>query len=339
MSRAAILMAGGAGTRLWPLSTDENPKQFLTLFEGRSLLQLTFERLLPLVPADAIFVSTNERYRGKVAEQLPALPARNILVEPSRRNTAPAIALCVSQVRARLGGDPVTGIFPSDQHVRDSAAFLSTVEKAWQAAETEPFLLTIGLEPDHPNTGFGYLELTADEIAPGAVRLRRFVEKPDRERAEEFIRSGRFVWNGGMFVWRASVFEEALLEHAPDIAGLVREIEAAGTAWTAAYERMPSISIDYAVMEKAPNVATVRGSFGWSDVGSWRAVATLLDLAPPAHVHLEASSRILSHSDGRRPLVVIGLDDLAVIDAPEGLLVLKLDRSEALAGVVKKLKS
>lgn len=339
MSRAAILMAGGAGTRLWPLSTDENPKQFLALFDGRSLLQLTFERLLPLVPPEAMFVSTNERYRGKVAEQLPALPPGNILVEPSRRNTAPAIALCMSQVRAQLGDDPVTGIFPSDQYVQDPAAFLAAVEKAWQAAEAEPFLLTIGIEPDHPNTGFGYLEVSDEEIAPSAVRLRRFVEKPDRARAEEFVRSGRFVWNGGMFVWRTSVFEEALRKSAPDIAGLVREIEAAGATWTAAYERMPSISIDYALMEKAPNVATVRGSFGWSDVGSWRAVASLIDSSPALHVHLEDSAGVLVRSDGRRPVAVIGLDDVAVIDAPDGLLVLKLDRSEALSAVVKKLKS
>ena len=254
MKRAAVILAGGAGTRLYPLSSEDNPKQFLKLFDGKSLLQKTYERVRN---ADAVFISTNEKYAAKCHEQLPDVP---IITEPARRNTAPAIALCTFAVERQLG-ESVVAFLPSDHHIGNEAEFARVLNRAYEHAEKNDDLVTIGIEPTEPNTGFGYLEL-GDEIAPGVVRLKRFTEKPSREKAEAFLRAGNYAWNGGIFVWRTSVFRRALQRAAPEIAH-VNESN---------YDAMPSISIDYALMEKATNVATVRGEFGWSDVGSFEAL-------------------------------------------------------------------
>jgi mannose-1-phosphate guanylyltransferase len=259
--RAALILAGGAGTRLRPLSSDECPKQFLRLWQGRSLIGMTFDRLAQFIPPQQIFVSTNEQYRKLVIEHLPRLDPSNVIAEPARRNTAPAIALCCFAIAARLGDETTIGCFASDHFIAAEAEFARVLDRAYAFAEAREELIAVGIEPDEPNTGFGYLEL-GDELAPGVIRNVRFTEKPSREVAEEFVQSGRYVWNASMFVWRASVFRAALAKASPEIAAVT----------LANYESMPNISIDYALMEKAPNVATIRGDFGWSDVGSWDAL-------------------------------------------------------------------
>jgi mannose-1-phosphate guanylyltransferase len=260
MKRAAVILAGGAGTRLRPLSSDENPKQFLKLFDGKSLLQLTWERTGRLLPADAIFVSTNVQYAEKSREHLPAMPHANVLTEPSRRNTAPAIALCTFTIEQRLG--PCTVAFlASDHHIDDESEFVRVLDRAYRFAESSDFLLTIGIEPTEPNTGYGYLEL-GEQLEDEVLRVRSFKEKPDRARAEEFLRAGNYAWNASMFVWRTDVFRRELEAATPEIARVSE----------ANYDAMPSISIDYALMEKSPHVATLRGDFGWSDVGSFEAL-------------------------------------------------------------------
>ncbi|HEY2325454.1 MAG TPA: mannose-1-phosphate guanylyltransferase [Thermoanaerobaculia bacterium] len=254
MTRAALLLAGGAGTRLRPLSSDENPKQFLRLWSGKSLLQMTYERVRDL----DVFVSTNDMYSEKVHEHVPAA---HVIAEPARRNTAPALALCCFEIGARLGEETVVAALPADHFIADEAEFRRVLDRAFAYAESHDVLVTIGITPTEPNTGYGYLEL-GEPLADGVVALRRFVEKPDRARAEEFVRAGNYAWNGGIFVWRVSVFRAALQQHAPEIAKVTRE----------RYEEAPSISIDYALMEKAQNVVCVPGEFGWSDVGSWDAL-------------------------------------------------------------------
>ncbi len=260
MTRAAVILAGGIGTRLRPLSSDENPKQFLQLFDGQSLLQKTFARLRRLLDAPHIFVSTNETFRAKCLAQLPELRPENVIAEPSRRNTAPAIALCSFTIAERLG-DPSIAFLPADHYIADEAEFARVLDRAFAFAETSEFIVTIGITPAEPNTGYGYLEL-GDEIAHGIIRLAGFKEKPSREKAEEFLRAGNYAWNGGIFVWRVSNFRRELEQHAPQIARVT----------LANYDTMPSISIDYAVMEKAERIATLRGDFGWSDVGSFEAL-------------------------------------------------------------------
>ena len=256
--RTALILAGGAGTRLRPLSSDDNPKQFLRIFDGVSLLEKTVARVGPLVSPASIFISTNDQYAAKCAAFLPELPKGNILTEPARRNTAPAIALCCFAIEAITGGDPVIAVLASDHYIADEAEFVRVLDRAYQFASTTDYLVAIGIEPTEPNTGYGYLQL-GDEIEPGIAAVERFTEKPSRERAVEFLAAGNYAWNASMFVWRASVFRRALAAAAPEIAAVTRET----------YESMPSISIDYALMEKAPRVAAIVGDFGWSDVGSF----------------------------------------------------------------------
>ncbi|HYK02635.1 MAG TPA: mannose-1-phosphate guanylyltransferase [Thermoanaerobaculia bacterium] len=260
MTRAAVILAGGAGTRLRPLSSDENPKQFLKLFDGKSLLQLTWERVARLLPPEAIFVSTNVQYADKCREHLPRMPHENVLAEPARRNTAPAIALCTFAIEERLG--PCTVSFlASDHYIGDEEEFVRVLRRAYEFAETHDELVTIAIEPADPNTGYGYLEL-GETLEEDVLRVRSFKEKPDLATAEEFLRAGNYAWNASMFVWRSDVFRRELTAAAPEIARVSE----------ATYEEMPSISIDYALMEKAPRVATLRGDFDWSDVGSFDAL-------------------------------------------------------------------
>ncbi|MEA2163021.1 MAG: mannose-phosphate guanylyltransferase [Thermoanaerobaculia bacterium] len=259
--RTALILAGGAGTRLRPLSSDDNPKQFLRIFDGVSLLEKTVQRVAPLVSQDSIFISTNDQYAAKCAAFLPGLPKVNILTEPARRNTAPAIALCCFAIEAISGGDPVIAVLASDHYIADEAEFVRVLDRAYEFASRTDYLVTIGIEPDEPNTGFGYLQL-GREIEPGIAAVDAFTEKPSHEVAEQFLAAGNYAWNASMFVWRASVFRRALAAAAPEIARVTREN----------YESMPSISIDYALMEKAPRVAAIRGDFGWSDVGSFEAL-------------------------------------------------------------------
>ncbi len=275
MTRAAVILAGGAGTRLRPLSSDENPKQFLRLFDGKSLIQLTWDRVSRLLPPEAIFVSTNVQYADKSREHLPSMPHDNVLAEPARRNTAPAIALCTFAIEERLG--PCTVAFlASDHYIGAEDEFIRVLDRAYRYAETHDELVTIGIEPTDPNTGYGYLEL-GETLEDEVLRVRSFREKPDLATADQFLRAGNYAWNAGMFVWRTDVFRRELTAAAPEIARVSNET----------YEEMPSISIDFALMEKAPHVATLRGDFGWSDVGSFEA---LRKVGVDVDVYLPASS-------------------------------------------------
>jgi mannose-1-phosphate guanylyltransferase len=269
VKRAAVILAGGAGTRLRPLSSDENPKQFLKLFDGKSLIQLTWDRVARLLPAEAIIVSTNEQYADKSREHLPDLPCDNVLAEPARRNTGPAIALCTFLIEQRLG-PCVVSFLASDHFIGNEAEFVRVLDRAYSFAEENDTLMTIGIEPDEPNTGYGYLEL-GEPLGDEVLRVRSFREKPDLATAEEFLRAGNYAWNASMFVWRTDVFRRELEAAAPQLTGVTMET----------YGEMPSISIDYALMEKAPRVATIRGNFGWSDVGSFEQLRKVGVVLPP----------------------------------------------------------
>lgn len=255
MKRVALILAGGAGTRLRPLSSDATPKQFLRIFDGQSLLEKTVARVSGVV--DASYVSTNDAYAQQSREHAPDA---TILTEPARRNTGPAIALCCAEIEKREG-DCVVAVLASDHFVADEAEFARVLRAAFDYAEQNDVLIAIGIAATSPNTQYGYLEL-GDDVAPGVMPVTRFTEKPSPEHAEQFLLAGNYAWNAGMFVWRIRVFRKALQSAAPEIARVTREN----------FESMPSISIDYALMEKAPDVVSIRGDFGWSDVGSFDAL-------------------------------------------------------------------
>ena len=273
MTPTALILAGGVGSRLRPLSSDDNPKQFLRIFDGASLLEKTFDRVARLVEPSSIFISTNEQYAPKCAAYLPRLPEANILTEPARRNTAPAIAVCCFAIESMVS-DAVIAVLASDHYIADEDEFVRVLARAYDVAAASDYLVTIGIEPSEPNTGYGYLQLGNEIDFAGVVSVDRFHEKPSRERAEEFLRTGNYAWNASIFVWRASVFRRALETAAPEIASLADRIVTSGDPARRVehYEAMPSISIDYALMEKAPRVAAIRGNFGWSDVGSFESL-------------------------------------------------------------------
>ncbi len=335
MQSAGLILAGGSGTRLWPLSTEEKPKQFLELFGGESLLQKSWGRLSRIVSPETIFVATQEGYRQRVLEQLPRLLPENVLTEPSRRNTAPAIALACARINQKLPGATVA-IVPSDHAVTNETSFSKAISTALRYAAGHKELVTIGIEPAEPNSGFGYLEL-GTAVDEDIYRVVRYVEKPPREKAEAFVRSGNYLWNGGMFVWSLAAFQETLSRVAPAILDLTTRILDGGNE-KELYARMPLISIDFAVMEKAGSVVTVRAqNLGWSDVGTWSSVVRLTTSSSKGSLTLENAPGVLVIGESSRPVVVIGVENIAIVDSPHGLLVLGLDHSEELSPVVKKL--
>ena len=309
-----LLLAGGGGTRLWPLSTEEQPKQFLALLSGKSLLRETYERLLPL--SRDVYVATGARYAGLVRGELPELPAGRILEEPARRNSGPA--LLAAALRFAADGDPITAAVPSDQTVRDADSLRAALAGAVQEADAASVVL-LAAAPTRPETDYGYIEQEG-----GAVT--RFTEKPDVETAREFLASGRHLWNAGIFVFRPS----RLLAEARRVAGeLVAGVERfVATGAAPDYEALPDISIDFAVMEKIASVRAVRLEAGWSDVGTWRSVRELRGASDAA------GNLVLSPV----PVLAPGVRDAAIVAGEAGILVLPFEREGELRGAVEALK-
>ena len=351
----AVILAGGGGTRLWPLSRPSRPKPFLELLDDQTLLQRTVARLAPLVGPEDLYVVTDARYVALAAEQLPELPDGHILCEPLGRNTGPAVAF------AALGIDrperDVMVVLPADHQVSDEAAFRQKLaaaeEVAAQGRIADDVLVTLGIQPSGPETGYGYV-LThppGEEVHGGeAYRVERFVEKPDRGRAEELIASGRAFWNAGIFVWRRDAVLRALERYAPEILLPMRDGLRGGAQPGEFYASLPSISIDYALLEPASldaQVAAVPGvGLGWSDLGSWSALLDILtarlDPTEPRVVQQGAardldSDDLLVHSAGDRVVVTIGLRGTIVVDTPDVVLVCARERAQDVKRIVDRL--
>ena len=340
-------MAGGSGTRFWPLSRSRRPKQFLPLGgSNESLLEATARRLRSQVPPDQIFVVVSQTLADSTRALLPWLPPANVLAEPAARNTAPCVGWAASIV-ARRDPAAVLAVLPADHHILEEERYQAVFVSAVQAARGG-HLVTVGIKPTRPETGYGYIEL-GDELAPGVFVASRFVEKPDLERASRFVEEGRFLWNSGMFFFRADAVLEAIREHLPPLAeGLARMDEAAGRGDEAGgvatiFPSLPNISIDNGVMEKASRVAVLPGDYGWSDVGSWTAA---WELAPKdergnamvGEVVPVDSERCYVRAPSDKVVAVVGLQDIVVVDTPDALLVMPRERAQDVREVVEALK-
>jgi mannose-1-phosphate guanylyltransferase/mannose-6-phosphate isomerase len=341
----AVLLSGGSGTRLWPLSREAYPKQFLALAGDDSMLQATWLRVAPIAPSPPIVVA-NEEHRFLAAEQLRLVGVSNpaIVLEPVGRNTAPAIAAAALQALA-AGDDPLLLVLPSDHVVRDADAFRAAVEAAMPAAE-QGALVTFGIVPDAPETGFGYIQAERGE---GIRKVLRFVEKPDGGTAQRYLDDGGYYWNSGMFLFRASRYLDELRKFRPDI------LEATARAFAAAqrdgdfvrldrdaFAACPADSIDYAVMEKTDAAMVLPVDIGWNDVGSWSALWDVSEQDDAGNAHhgdvISVDSRD-SYAYARRLVALVGVDNLVVVETDDAVLVARKDRVQQVKDVVAKLKS
>jgi len=342
-----VIMAGGIGSRFWPMSTPEFPKQFVdVLGKGKTMIQMTVERFAPLCPMENFWVVTSRDYVDIVKEQLPDLPEGNILAEPAMRNTAPCIAYACWKIRQN---DPYANVVvtPADALVLDVNAFRKVIGHALDFAASGQRIVTVGIKPSRPETGYGYI--AAGEAVPDSMLMKvdSFREKPAFEVAQEYLKAGNYLWNAGIFVWNIDTITDSLRAYVPDLAAKMdRMSEAFGTPCEAdvleeIFPTCEKISIDYAVMEKAPYIYTVPGDFGWSDVGTWGSLWTLLahdadgNAVVGENVHLNECRGCIVHAPGASSVVLQGLEDCIVVERDGRLLICKLSEEQRIKDFVK----
>ena len=350
----AVIMAGGAGTRFWPFSTQSNPKQFHQLFGRGTMLQNTVERVSGIIPQQQVMVVTNERYKDIVAEQLPKVLSKNIIGEPVAKNTAPCVAIAAALLEHQ-DPDAVMVVLPADHHITKPNEFCKILESAVTTAKKGDDLVTIGIQPHFAEIGFGYIE--ADLMEPintadkRGFQVTAFKEKPDQKTADFFLKQGNYFWNSGMFVWRASQVLQEIQEHLPAMYELLQRAKAEfGTKLEAAaindfYMGCESISIDYGIMEKAASVKVIPGDFGWNDVGSWLAVYELSQKdkdsnAPEAPNYcLIDSNNNLIFSKSEKVIALVGVKNMAVVETGKALLICDLHNAQKVKEVVEQLNA
>ena len=343
-----LILAGGRGTRFWPRSRKRSAKQVLNVVGERSLIQATVDRLTPVIPPERLWVLTNDHLRDTIIRQLPQVPKSQILAEPEQRNTAPAIGLA-AQILQSLDPKAVMGVFPSDHVIGKTAAYRAVLKAAFKGASSGN-LVVVGIQPRWPETGYGYVEFPKACVpgGPESLPVRKFHEKPDLPRAKRYVKAGNYYWNSGMFFWRTDVLLEQLRLHLPRTATLLASLPPFGSRafpkqLKQAFPLCDSISIDYAVLEKAKNVCGIAAAdFGWNDVGSWNAVYELLERDPQGNSIALESIALDSHNnfvDARGKLVaLVGVHDLLVVDTPDALLVAHRDRAQQVGEIVKMLE-
>lgn len=351
MSTYAVIMAGGSGTRFWPASRPGQPKQLLPLAPGdeRSLLRATIERIAPLVPIERVLVVTSEALASATAAEIPELPTENLLAEPCGRNTAPCVAWAAAHVR-RLDPAGRMIVLPADHHIGETERYLAVLRAGVEAC-AEGALVTVGIEPTRPETGYGYLELgdrLPDVLGAPLHQARRFVEKPNQQRAEQFLASGQYLWNSGMFFFRADAILDAVEKFLPGLHEAMLAFDQAAASDSEAdvvrslYPSLPSISIDHGIMEKAAAVFVVPGSFGWSDLGSWTTAWELAthdadgNAMPSDAIAIDAEG-CLAHVPAGKQVAFIGVKDLIVVDTGDALLVVPRDMAQRVRDVAVAL--
>ncbi|HET7347817.1 MAG TPA: mannose-1-phosphate guanylyltransferase [Acidobacteriaceae bacterium] len=352
-----VILAGGSGTRFWPRSRRAQAKQVLALDGERTMIQRTLDRLEPLARPQDVWVITNTLLSGAICSQLSAVPEQQVVCEPAARNTAPAVGLGAFLME-RLHPGSVLGVFPSDHVIADQGAFVDIISRAIRLAAAGENIVVLGIEPTRPETGYGYIE-TGGEVEAGVLRVRRFTEKPNLEKAEEFVAAGNFYWNSGMFVWSATTLANAVREYLPETAPLLEEIAAAWGApefervFRELYPKCENISVDYAVLEPRSAKGELRSHlyclparFGWSDLGSWTALHEYQvehNGADPNGNVTEAAGTVVMNARNnyvfspKRTVALVGVDDLVVVETEDALLITNRHHSQDVGKVVKEL--
>lgn len=344
------IMAGGIGSRFWPVSRQDHPKQFLDILNtGQSLIQWTFERFSRFIPTDNIYIVTNFQYAAKVQEQLPDLPAENIVCEPSRKNTAPCVAYISYKIAKQ---DPKANIIcaPADHLIMDPDAFSSICSKGLDFCSSEEALLTLGIKPTRPDTGYGYIQFEQNAVADDIFPVKTFTEKPNLELAQTFLQSGDFLWNAGIFLWNVQSIISAFKTYQPEMSELFeQEISRINTPEEAEaiefiYSQCTNISIDYAIMEKAENVFVIPANFGWSDLGTWNSAYSnmekdyLSNAVSGKNVLVVDATNCMVKSHQDKLVVLQGLDNFIIVDTPDVLLICNRDKEQQIRDFVGDIK-
>jgi mannose-1-phosphate guanylyltransferase len=344
----AILMAGGVGSRFWPVSTTEFPKQFHDMLgTGETLIQKTFSRLSKLIPIENILILTNEKYNDLVLEQLPQVSQSQVLLEPAMRNTAPCILYASLKIQ-KQNPDAVMVVAPSDHWIEDEAAFVNDLQQSFDFCTENNALMTLGIQPTFPNTGFGYIEYNQD--ATSIKKVAQFREKPDYETAKAFLKSGNFVWNAGIFIWTVQAITAAFEKFQPVMNNLfLSGLDSFNSIdehsfITANYALAENISIDYAILEKAQNVYLLPASFDWNDLGTWGSLHEKLDkdennnAVINATVVLENASNNIIRTASKKLIVIDGLNDYIIVDKEDVLLIYPKGKEQDIKKIVSKIE-
>lgn len=345
-----VIMAGGVGSRFWPMSTTELPKQFLDILgTGKSLIRQTYERFSAIIPDENFFVVTNEAYRELVQAHLPELSEDQILCEPIARNTAPCVAYAAYRIHKHNPNASMV-VAPSDHIIRNEEVFTNVLSASLEYAASKNILVTLGIEPSRPDTGYGYIQYDKDSPENGFHPVRQFTEKPNTKLATEFVESGNYLWNAGIFVWSSTSIIKAFERYQQEMASLFeKEIENLGTdeeenAIERTYNQCESISIDYAILEKADNVAVYPSPFDWSDIGTWNALYDFRDkndgdnLIDAASFHSRNSSGNMVYITGNKLVALNNVNNLIVVDSGKALLIADKADEQSIKTLVNELK-
>lgn len=344
-------MAGGIGSRFWPISRTSHPKQFIDILgTGKTLIQNTYDRFLKVCPKENIYIVTNDIYASLVKKQLPDISDEQILTEPVMRNTAPCIAYGSFKIES-LNPDAAIVVAPSDHLILDEAAFISAIEKSLETASKNDCLITLGIKPSRPDTGYGYIQYTGQSMNNDFFKVKTFTEKPTLEIAKTFIQSGDFLWNAGIFVWSSKAIVNAFSSHLPDMHEIFAEArQFYNTANEknhvhTSYLRCTNISIDYGIMEKANNVYVLPSEFGWSDLGTWASIYDLAEkdyvgnaVIPSEKVIMYDSSNCMVNVPSDKLVILQGLHDFIVVESNNTLLICPRDQEQNVKKIVGDVK-
>ncbi|MCX7920927.1 MAG: mannose-1-phosphate guanylyltransferase [Clostridia bacterium] len=352
MDKYAVIMAGGGGTRFWPLSRQQKPKQLLNISGNDVMINEAIKRMLGVVELDKTYIVTNKKQKEVIRQLIMnELPKENILYEPIGRNTAACIAYAAVAISAK-GGDALMCVLPSDHFIGNEDRFRETMARAFDAAEKTGKLITVGIKPTFPSTGYGYIRYTGDGEMEldGVYEVDEFIEKPGIESARRYVESGNYLWNSGMFVWKVSTILENIKRYLPRLYKSmlhIREMILSGREQEgieSIYSALPSISIDFGIMERSDEVLVIPGDFGWNDVGSWDALGTIFptdesgNIIRAKHVSINTKNSII-YNNGDRLIATIGLDNLIIADTSDALLICPKDKAQEVKNIVELIKA